>query len=109
MEWQSSSPSRVSFLRKDMDLDDFLSQTSDIRTFIGAGGIRYTWRLESKTMLLFDTKSEELVARTRWLTGTEQKPESLHLEVLAEALPSMNAIFVTFVILEQELRTGRRR
>ena len=61
---------------------------------------------------LFDNKTGDLVARSRWSECGARCIPTQHLEVKHDGLIALNAIIVTFIILEQQrrdavLRTSR--
>ncbi|KZS90343.1 hypothetical protein SISNIDRAFT_457875 [Sistotremastrum niveocremeum HHB9708] len=105
VEWNSLGPSRVSFLRKEMELDVFLAPThSATRTFTGPGGQRFTWTVQGKCMVLQQGTAGAVVARTRWSETGPSRERQIHLNIAPEAISALNAIFVTFLIMERTRR-----
>jgi len=92
-----------------MDLSLFLGNDSPTRSFTGPGGVRYMWAVHGSCMSLFDTKTGDIVAQSRWSESGAKRSLIQHLEVKLDALPALNAVVVTFVILEQQRRDSALR
>ncbi|KAF9532276.1 hypothetical protein CPB83DRAFT_807517 [Crepidotus variabilis] len=103
--YHSFNPSRIKYNGQDQPVSTFFSKYtfySRERTFTGADGREYSWKLNQRVCKLFIKGTETLVAafhRKRFGFFVEPRPASL--EIMPEGEHMIDLIVLTFIYVEK--------